>query len=320
MVERQLDVAGHSCLLVGDAQYLGNMAGEFEPATAQLLMALCLSGESAVDVGANIGLTALVLAKACQASKIIAIEPVATTYAFLKQNLQANQANVVSTYNTGLGAKDASISMYVNDDNLATAFVLDYEEKGEGNIPVTTLDAVLQDAKVAAVDFLKIDVEGFELEVLKGAEKSLATYKPIVLLEMNHWCLNIFHRIALPDFKDQILKTFPFVYAVNDTGYYDFSDHEQAGMIMEQHVFQGQFMDIVAGFDKEKIEGRLKQYIALRQCVEAPITLPVAEATVDDVVASDRQLAAVQLELEQTYQSLSWKLTKPLRYLNALFK
>ena len=43
---------------------------------------------------------------------------------------------------------------------------------------------------------------------------TLARYKPRVLLEMNHRCLNAFHRITLPEFRDELLKLFPFVYAV----------------------------------------------------------------------------------------------------------
>ena len=78
-------------------------------------------------------------------------------------------------------------------------------------LPSLTLDQLVEDEKLSRVDFIKIDVEGFELEVLRGSRLVLQRFQPTVFLEADHYCLNIFRRLSMVDFLEEILSIFPVV-------------------------------------------------------------------------------------------------------------
>lgn len=174
------------------------MGEAFEPDTVDIPRAFCDSANTVIDIGANIGLTSLALSSLCEEGQVVAIEPVPVTFRLLEKNLSLLPWGNVLEVNKALGDKDGSVAMYVNESNLATAFVVSEESSGNLDIPLTTLDALVTDCGLASVDFIKIDAEGHELDVLGGARNTLEKFRPNVLLEMNHWCLNVFsaHLVA----------------------------------------------------------------------------------------------------------------------------
>jgi len=310
MINREIKINGSTKTIQGDKDYLGKMDADFEPDTVAILAALCDVDSVALDIGANIGLTALALSDICFAGKVIAIEPVPRTFELLKTNLADANVQNVSTFNVAIGAGDGSVSMYVDESNLATSFVVDIDKGSNQEIPLTSLDSMVSRLAIPPLDFIKIDVEGCELEVLKGAEKSISLFKPIVLLEMNHWCLNVFRRISLPEFRDQLLQIFPFVYAVDKGSFLDFSDAVNAGKIYEAHVFANKYMNIVAGFDQADLLARLSTL------AEREISEPVAAAAQINTPV----VCAAESELNAMLNSRSWKITAPLRQFHAWIK
>src|SRR5690606_33428830 len=178
-------------------------------------------------------------------------------YRHLQANIELNQAINISCFNFAAGRESSRVKMFVDDRNLASAFVTDRDVTDEDAIDMCSLDDAFPGMNMGSVDFIKIDVEGFELEVLAGAVKLLAENRPRVLLEMNHWCLNVFHRISIPDFHDALMSVFPVVYTVDNGALVDFGDRGNVGYIFEQHVLKNRFMDVVAGFDHADLERRL---------------------------------------------------------------
>ncbi len=109
------------------------------------------------------------------------------------------------------------------------------------------------------IDFIKIDVEGFEGHVLRGARQTLLSNKPVVVLELNHWCLNAFQRTSIPDFFDFLRSIFPVLLAVDGSSYMDLHNDSDSYIVMYHHIMQMRFLNIVAGFD----ETRLGQFKSL---------------------------------------------------------
>ena len=257
MITRDLRIKNKVFHLQGDEVYLGSMGVEFEPHTVALLDSLCDVDSNIIDVGANIGLTSLAMTRTSPKGQIRAVEPVADAYKHLQANIELSQAINVSCFNFAAGRESSRVKMFVDDSNLASAFVTERNVTDEAAIDMRSLDDAFPGMDMGSVDFIKIDVEGFELEVLAGAVKLVSENRPRVLLEMNHWCLNVFHRISIPDFHDALMSVFPVVYAVDNGEVVDFCDRRNVGYIFEQHVLKHRFMDLVAGFDRTDMERRL---------------------------------------------------------------
>ena len=78
-------------------------------------------------------------------------------------------------------------------------------------------------------------------------------FKPTVVLELNHWCLNAFQRISVPDFFDQLLETFPIVLAINGQGYLDVRHEGERYSVMYHHICRGKFLNLVGAFDDARL-------------------------------------------------------------------
>ncbi len=130
------------------------------------------------DVGANTGQTIKKIKHRYPNSRIIAFEPISSTYQLLIENY--NRIQNVILENLALGADDSSMEIGLAENSLWNSLKNmphdDSELKNEV-IEITTLDNYLLRNEIEHIDFLKIDVEGFEIEVLQGARLALTANK-----------------------------------------------------------------------------------------------------------------------------------------------
>ncbi|RTL90855.1 MAG: FkbM family methyltransferase [Hyphomicrobiales bacterium] len=122
-------------------------------------------------------------------ARVYAFEPVPTTYARLVANLSRNRAGArVAPIGDGLSDAPGDFDMFVPAVSGSPAASLNELHPGEGgrrfSCHFTTLDQFVEDHAITRLDFLKCDVEGAELRVLKGGEKSLARFRPAVVIEL----------------------------------------------------------------------------------------------------------------------------------------
>ena len=269
MHSKTVEILGRRFVVNGDSDYLNAMGDRFEPETVFLLSSLCGSDSHVLDIGANIGMTALALSQICVDGRVVALEPVPRTYELLTRNLSSAHASNVAAFNFGAGSRAGSFIMQGAESNAAGAFVANQHTVHDAGhfsatVQIKRIDDVFAELGLQRLDFVKIDVEGFELQVLEGAKETLGRFQPRAMLEMNHWCLNAMHRITLPEFRDRLLKIFPCVYAVQFPTFLDFGDEHNVHHIYYRHLTQMQFMNIVAGFDRADLLRRL-QLFALGQ-------------------------------------------------------
>ena len=135
------------------------------------------------DVGANDGRTILRIREQLASPRIFAFEPVAATYTTLVQRT-AGMPNV-RAFRTALGAAPGEAAIYLNDIDAMNSLSPDWTEAPAGveRVAITTVDRVMQEHRIDFVHFLKVDTEGYELEVLKGAEGALKTAR-IALIQV----------------------------------------------------------------------------------------------------------------------------------------
>jgi FkbM family methyltransferase len=147
-----------------------------------------------VDVGAHIGSYAIPIAK--KAQKVIAFEPNKYTFELLTKNIALNHLTNIEVYNIAVSKKRGAVSfMYENQSSYSR--IIDGEQsmnvtviedaKGYDNnnihlVNTIDLDSVL--LKEDRIDWIKIDVEGHELDVLEGAMQTIHMYKPKIIIEI----------------------------------------------------------------------------------------------------------------------------------------
>jgi len=167
--------------------------GGFEPSTLRLYNKLVKSGDVVLDIGANIGSHTLPLARLVgDIGHVYAFEPTDFAINKLHNNLNLNtnlikrvtvcQAMLVSNENILVEKELFSSWPLVGDNKL--------HEKHKGQLMVTTgaraatLDNIVKEYNITRIDFIKLDVDGFEYSVLSGGEKTLKKFKPTILMEL----------------------------------------------------------------------------------------------------------------------------------------
>ena len=150
----------------------------------------------AFDVGANVGQTASLLKKMWPGMEIVCFEPTPTTFEILQKNISALPG--VKAHNIGLGATAGSFDLFtypgdslLNSLSPQSPFTVRFASKYDPMVKkvsctVRTLDEVRKESAIERINLLKIDTEGFDLQVLEGAQETFRDGRvDFIYLEFN---------------------------------------------------------------------------------------------------------------------------------------
>jgi len=152
-----------------------------------------LSEDSVViDAGANTGLYSMRAATVAQKGNVYAFEPDAKNYELLKKNTSGYEN--IHTYNLGLGDTETTKKFFAADYSGEYSHFVDNEMPvdevaKEGmyvDISVTTIDGFVKKNNIQKVDFIKMDVEGYEAKVLEGARDTIKKFTPQIGMSAYH--------------------------------------------------------------------------------------------------------------------------------------
>ena len=167
-----------------------------------------------VDVGANFGWYSMLTAKLAPAATIIALEPSRENYALLKQNIAQNHLTNVVALNKGAGATATEVSLYTHESDNPGAHSIRKSDDGAGEtISIEPLDKLLA-PHPGPINFMKIDVEGYEIDALLGAAETLKRtdcimleYTPSFLKECGHEPTRLLEILQSHGFQPHLIRT-----------------------------------------------------------------------------------------------------------------
>jgi FkbM family methyltransferase len=197
------DFDGDLRMKVDRASHVGSVIywfGNYSPTELRLLDRLLSPEMVLADIGANQGEFTLFAAKRLSRGTVLAFEPMPAVYAHLGENIALNHLANVCAHNVGLADEPGVVEMYTADatdparqspflelpnEGVATMFSEIHHGASVGSAKIEVFDEIFAQSGLQRLDVMKIDVEGAELAVLRGARRTITQYRPHIFMEVN---------------------------------------------------------------------------------------------------------------------------------------
>ena len=155
--------------------------GFYEIGTLEVIKNCLRAGDVFLDIGSSVGLMTFCASRSVgKSGKVIAFEPTKNSFEDLCYGIDLNKTENIKALNIGLGSENTHIKIYT--DRACPSMVELADDSGAfEEVPIKKLDDVLEQEQIPNVKMMKIDVEGFELEVIKGAKKILSSSGPPII-------------------------------------------------------------------------------------------------------------------------------------------
>jgi len=165
--------------------------GTFEPVTTQRVLELLRPGMTVIDVGANVGYFSVLMGKAVMpGGRVIAFEPTKHFRSLCERNICRNAVSVVELRAEALSDEKGETEIAIGSAS-ATLHWPSVSPLPRMNevIKTSRLDDLFDELRLTALDFVKVDIDGHEPAFLRGAERTLRTYRPVLVIEFAQHCL-----------------------------------------------------------------------------------------------------------------------------------
>jgi FkbM family methyltransferase len=162
---------------------LARAEGRYEPTKVELIQRYLSPGMCFVDVGANMGDFSLIAAKTMgDVGRVLAFEPSPDNCMWMRRSIKLNSYECIDLYEMALSDSSGEATLYLGNRVGRHSLVPRDPEHGTIDVPVKTLDEALEAAAQTRVDMVKIDVEGAELQVLRGAVATFGATDPMMVM------------------------------------------------------------------------------------------------------------------------------------------
>jgi FkbM family methyltransferase len=214
---KPLRVFGHP----DDAWYQSvKSTGSYHEFNLKHLEHMIAQDDICMDLGANVGMIALALSILAPKGHVYAFEGSSETTRALSRTVETNGLTNVSVANVVVGRSSETVRFFDVAGMRAGGHYLPIDmarqfEVGASDMwisPTKSVDQIVDELKLPRVDFIKIDVEGAELDVLHGASNTLEKFAPLIVMEFNSYALTHLREIVPRRALKEILDRFDEVY------------------------------------------------------------------------------------------------------------
>jgi FkbM family methyltransferase len=223
-LSKDIEIMGRNYRISGlstDA-YFGSLTSPHRDELLRTARFIIKPEDTVLDVGGNIGITSLFFSERAYLGKVLTFEPGVMNYRLLANNIAANRCANVQAINCAIGSSNGTLRFYESTQFGAGSFALGHDRQGAAHdfdprlvaqdIPIRTIDSVVDDYGITRVDLIKIDVEGAERSVLSGAIKTVECFRPTVILEFNSLNQILYHDFSPLGFLEYLVKYFDQVF------------------------------------------------------------------------------------------------------------
>jgi FkbM family methyltransferase len=165
----------------------GFVYGSWEPEVVEIVKQQVISGMTVLDLGAQSGFYSLLLSKLVgRQGNVIAFEPLPANYRLLEENLKLNAITNVTVERSAVAERSGEIDFAfpINEPSLVAGPVLESDNRGTFSVSSVSIDDFFLERRLP-VHFIKMDVEGAEVSVLRGAKRTLEEFHPILAIELH---------------------------------------------------------------------------------------------------------------------------------------
>lgn len=159
------------------------LEGVYEPFFLSIIKKHIHPGDVFVDIGGNIGHHSLFASSLVgQQGKVIAFEPINKLFLQFQKSIAINGFENIKLYNLGCGDEEKEVEIFFMKDNMGASSIVEQKRSfGSEVIKIIIPDEILK--KEPKINFIKIDVEGFEYHVLMGLTQVIQNHHPKMLIE-----------------------------------------------------------------------------------------------------------------------------------------
>lgn len=161
--------------------------GEYEEGTNAVIKKYVKDTDVVIEAGANIGSESLLLSRLAARGQVYCFEPNPYVFERLNINVAINELANVHTFDCALGESDKSITFNIFPRGYSNAGMSSkYMENADTKkitVAQKTLDAFIAEQGIKKVDFIKMDIQGAEMDMINGANETISRFRPIIFTE-----------------------------------------------------------------------------------------------------------------------------------------
>ncbi|NOR85320.1 FkbM family methyltransferase [archaeon] len=198
--------------------------GTYEPGTMRVLKKIIKPTDICIDIGGNIGMISIPLGFLAKRGHVYAFEPESNNYQNFMDSIAENKSYNVEVFCCGISDNREVRTLTYEMDKLACNHMTDTNfvnpECETKDALFITLDEFIIERSLDTINFIKIDVEGAEVKILRAIKQSILKFKPTLIVEVAPSLLHTYFNNSPKDLWEVVFDVYKYIYWIDDNSGY----------------------------------------------------------------------------------------------------